>query len=235
MRIVVFADTHTKHGTMKVPDGDVVICCGDICSTRSIGEVTTFISWFKKLPHRYKILIAGNHDWGFQQFNPEALIPRDIYYLCDSYTYVKEPNDFTATASGIKVYGTPWTPKFFDWAFMLPRNEEQLKARVEAIPNNVDILVSHGPPFEILDTVPLYDKWGGYLAMQNEGCKMLRQRVFEVKPKLHVFGHIHEGRGSVFMNGTLFVNATICNGNYDPIYKPVVIDYINGIMSLVEA
>jgi hypothetical protein len=110
------------------------------------------------------------------------------------------------------IYGTPWQPEFFNWAFNLPRGEK-LKEKWDMIPVDTDILITHGPPFGKLD----YVRYGN----ENVGCEELMKRVEEIKPKIHVFGHIHEGYGYVFDGNTHYINASVLNDRYEYRNKPV--------------
>jgi hypothetical protein len=116
----------------------------------------------------------------------------------------------------VKIWGSPWQPEFHNWAFNLPRGEK-LKEKWDMIPTDVDILVTHGPAFGKLDFVP-YDG-------VNVGCEDLLSKIQEVKPKIHVCGHIHEGYGYVFDGNTHFINAAVLNGRYEFRNKPLTVDW----------
>jgi hypothetical protein len=118
----------------------------------------------------------------------------------------------------IKIYGSPWQPEFYNWAFNLPRNGEVLKEKWDEIPNDTDILITHGPPHGIRDFV--VDRSGA----SQVGCELLRERVDELKPLMHIFGHIHGAYGVAYIKETVFINACICTERYDPINKPLVFD-----------
>lgn len=212
-RIVCISDTHNCNGQISVPDGDILVHSGDSLTSGTILEFERFIDWFSSLPHPEKILVAGNHDWVFQ-LQPERtkrLIPDSVIYLQDS----------SAAVSGLKVYGSPWQPRFFDWAFNLNRGAE-MAAKWALIPDDTELLITHGPPKGILDQVET--KFGS----SNEGCEELRTRVEGVaakgRLKLHVFGHIHCGYGVREEFGVKFVNASICDEDYRPTQPPIVID-----------
>lgn len=211
MKIVLISDTHGLHEKMlyNLPEVDMIIHSGDISNVGSIFEINQFTQWFSKLPYKYKIFIAGNHDFGFEKIRKSneigISIPHGVIYLQDEMVEIE----------GLKIYGSPWQPEFHNWAFNLPRNGDQLKSKWDSIPNDIDILITHGPPFGCLDITP-----------RNErvGCEMLRYRVDELKPKLHVFGHIHDSYGEKYTEDTLFINASICNERYQPINKPIVVE-----------
>ena len=205
-RIVCLSDTHNCNHEIDVPDGDILIHSGDATVRGTVEEIASFNRWFKRLPHKYKIFVAGNHDWLFQLDNAHArsLLDPTIVYLQDSSFEIE----------GLLIYGSPWQPRFFDWAFNLDRGT-QMAAKWSLIPDHVDILITHGPPNGILDLTPAGD---------NAGCEELRKRVNEVRPMLHVFGHIHLGYGVVDEFGVKFVNASNCDERYFPINPPIVVE-----------
>ena len=194
------------HGNFQVPPGDIVVHCGDSTRTGKIEEIKDFTQWFAALPHRTKILIAGNHDFGFQ-LEPELRhsLPQNIIYLQDQAVEVE----------GLKFYGSPWQPRFYNWAFNLDRGVP-LRQVWDRVPEDTQVLLTHGPPFGILD-----------MTQRGEpvGDEELRRAVFRLPLlKLHVFGHIHESYGLNEQGGTKFVNAALCDLRYRPVHAPVVID-----------
>ncbi|MFO0983590.1 MAG: metallophosphatase domain-containing protein [Planctomycetota bacterium] len=204
MRIVCLADTHSRHDRVRVPAGDLLLHAGDLTKLGSASEITVFDQWLGTLPHRHKVIIAGNHDFLFER-EPErarALIKNAIYL-----------EDRAITLDGLTIFGTPWQPEFFHWAFNLPRGEP-LARKWAAIPDGVDVLMTHGPPHGIQDRVQ-----DGELV----GCADLRAALARVRPRLHVFGHIHEAYGQQLQDGTTFVNAAICDLGYAPVHAPIVI------------
>jgi len=206
MRLVCISDTHNLHNYMKepIPDGDVLICGGDITNVGKVDDVESFNRWIAKFPHKYKIVIAGNHDWLFMRNGKRArsFLPDCIYLENEE-----------VTIEGIKFYGSPYTPVFFNWAFMLPGKE--LEKEWAKIPNDTDVLITHGPPFGRLDM---------NLEGQHCGCERLLNRILDIKPKVHIFGHIHEAYGIVANDYTTFINASICTRSYAPSQKPIVWD-----------
>jgi predicted phosphodiesterase len=208
MKIVCVSDTHLVHEKAKlvVPDGDLLIHAGDGTFQGTAEEMGSFNRWFSALPHRRKVLVAGNHDWLFQK-DPRAASA----LLSPSITYLE---DSEITLDGLRIYGSPWQPEFCEWAFNLPRGEP-LAAKWRSIPKGVDVLVTHGPPRDILDRCA---------DGRNEGCDDLLEAVLRVAPKLHVFGHIHEAYGTVSKHGTTFVNASLCDENYRAAHPPIIVE-----------
>jgi predicted phosphohydrolase len=189
MRIICISDTHAQHHLTEVPEGDLLIHAGDVTRHGQLADVEAFDRWLGTLPHPQKVVICGNHDFCFQEKPAEARSRiTNAIYLEDSGCEI----------DGLTIYGSPWQPWFGGWAFNLPRGEA-LAAVWAKIPKPLDILITHGPPAGILDRTR-----AGDLA----GCRDLLDRVLEVKPRLHVFGHIHEAAGRLDDGDTIFVNAS---------------------------
>jgi len=235
MRIVCISDTHSLHNGMThtLPEGDVLIHAGDCTNVGRENDVRGFIEWFKGIDgFKYKIFIAGNHDFAFEQepawlnsyIDPNILLEHNVTYLEDGSIEIIS-NEFSRP---IKIYGSPWQPEFFNWAFNLPRNGIVLKEKWDEIPNDTDILITHGPPHGIRDFV---DDRAGTLQV---GCELLRERVDVIKPLMHIFGHIHGAYGVAYIKDTVFVNASTCTERYQPIHKPLVFDLKeeNGIFTV---
>lgn len=207
MRIIALSDSHTLHQRIKVPDGDVLVVAGDMCGYGDFIELSKFNEWLGTLPHQHKIVIAGNHDRCFEEHRRQSVkILSNALYLQDS----------SVTISGVSFYGSPWTPEFCDWAFMLPRSSEQLNLCWSKVPTGVDVLITHGPPNGILDTVRGH----------HVGCEILRVALKRIRPKIHIFGHLHSGYGRTEIDGTVFANVAICDESYDPVNRPQVIEII---------
>lgn len=213
-KIVFVSDTHNKHKHLTskamgniLGEGDFLVHAGDCTSMGSKHEITQFLEWFSNTSFKHKIFIAGNHDFGFEQQTDISQEYKDmgVIYLFDNET----------TIDGIKFYGSPWQPEFHNWAFNLSRGEE-LSEKWEQIPQDVDVLITHGPAYGILDYAPI----GGHV-----GCEELYRKIVEVKPKIHVCGHIHEGYGQKTMGGIEFLNASVLNDRYEHAHKPIVIEY----------
>lgn len=207
MKVVFVSDTHNKLSKIDVPDGDLLIHAGDFTGNGSMSEIEAFNRDMVNLTHKYKVVVAGNHDFGFQTYPDEARAALD-----SSITYLE---DSGVTIEGLRIWGSPWQPEFFDWAFNLPRNSMQMKEHWEAIPADTDILVTHGPPYGIMDRVPR-----GVLV----GCEMLLDKVLSLNLKVHVFGHIHCGYGVEKRGKTTFVNASNLDEDYMPANPPIVLE-----------
>lgn len=204
MRIVCISDTHSRLRQLEIPDGDLLIHAGDLTSRGNRQELEDAMAWMRALPHPHKVLIAGNHDWIFQRKPQEAReLVQGVYYLEDSECQV----------DGLRIWGSPWQPWFYNWAFNLHRGAE-IQRKWDLIPQGIDLLVTHGPPHGILDEVE-----GAHV-----GCEALASTVARISPRLHVFGHIHEGHGVFFRDGIQYVNASICDASYRPIQSPVVVE-----------
>jgi len=205
MRLVCISDTHSMHRQVVVPDGDVLIHAGDCLGVGTLEELEDLDNWFSEQPHRHKILIAGNHDWCLQDepADAEALI-RNAVYL----------RDRSIDIEGLKFWGSPWTPIFFDWAFNLERGAA-IAERWAQIPSDTDVLITHGPPAGILDQV------NESLAV---GCGDLTLELERLTLKLHIFGHIHESYGQQTLNDCRYINASTCTGQYKPLNPPIVVD-----------
>jgi Icc-related predicted phosphoesterase len=233
MKIVAISDTHNrhKHLTSKgmgeiLPEGDLLIHGGDLTGQGYKGEVLDIFKWFKEIADRYTygiVFIAGNHDKSFDpKFNlesqdntqkplwlQEALneLPSGIQYL----------ENESITIDGLKIWGSPITPWFYGdrWAFNKRRGFDIAEVW-DQIPIDTDIIVTHGPAYGILDYTS-YDKL--YV-----GCENLRYKIKALKPKAHIFGHIHEGYGMNYDSDTTYYNASICTLGYEPKNLPHTIN-----------
>jgi Icc-related predicted phosphoesterase len=213
-KITFISDTHNKHKHLTskgmgniLGSGDILVHAGDSTSMGQKHEIEQFLKWFSNTDFEHKIFIAGNHDFGFEK---ETDIDQQFKDLGVTYLF-----DNDITIDGIKFYGSPWQPEFYNWAFNLPRGEE-LAAKWEKIPDDVDILITHGPAYGILDYAPI----GGHV-----GCEELYRKIVEVKPKIHVCGHIHDSYGQKTMGGIEFLNASVLDDRYEHAHKPIVVEY----------
>lgn len=229
MRLICLSDTHGEQDRFKVPDGDILIHAGDFCSMGTEREVHKVATWLKRLPHRWKIVVAGNHDRFFEQ-QPElarAYLEPEILYLQDSGCQIE----------GLRFWGAPWQPWFCDWAFNLPRRGERLRKKWNLIPLDTDVLITHGPPHGVLDEVRArMTAWGPSEDGSGPlGCEELAIRLATVKPRLHVFGHIHDGYGFIEKGDTTHVNASVCDEDYRPVNPVWVVDVEPGKRPVVRA
>ncbi len=217
--------------------GDLLIVAGDLTKSDKPIQYGEFAAWIQRQNYTKKILIAGNHDTYFENQGFEAI--KDVYadigvdYLCDSGTEFRywpplKPGMEDGTILDVKdykIWGSPWSLWFYGVnpkckAFM--GSENVLRKKFDLIPNDTDILITHSPPYKFLDQAKRYD--GTY---ENVGSAYLSARIFDMKPKLHVFGHIHEAYGETEVSGihwpipTKLVNCSHVNEHYEPVNKPV--------------
>lgn len=222
VRFVCISDTHNETDRVIVPDGDVLLHAGDFSGVGMPEEVSHFNNFLARLPHTYKIVIAGNHDITFDAENYEKHTRSNFQFLREfNFEDVKRLltrciylEDSGVEVFGYKIYGSPWQPEFFDWGFNLPRGP-LIAEKWSRIPNDTDILITHGPPKGKKDKCS-----NGF----NAGCEDLKNRIEEIKPIVHLFGHIHEAYGVEFDGSTTYINASMCNLRYNPIQKPFVFD-----------
>lgn len=210
MRIVALSDTHLRHlkHEIEVPPGDILIHAGDAMIEGTELEARAFFNWFGAFPHRHKVYVAGNHDVIFEK-DPNlarSLVPAGITYLEDS----------EVTIDGLRIYGSPWTPEFMNWAFNLRRGAP-IRKMWDLIPTGLDVLVTHGPPKYVLDQV---------VGRPDEhlGCLDLRNAIHKKQPRVHVFGHIHTGHGILDLLKTKCMNVAICDESYTPVFPATVIE-----------
>ena len=217
MKIIVIGDTHNRHkGLVDMPEGDMIIHVGDVSGRGYHHEVENFCKWYAELPYKYKILVAGNHDFYFQHNSPMMISAQLPGKICVNPTVVSENsiiylNDSGIEIEGIKIWGSPISPTFYNWAFMADRGEKIAK-HWAMIPNGQDIIITHGPPKGILDKCVR----DGF----NAGCEELLKYIKKLKPKYHLFGHIHEGHGMITKGKTTYINASVLNEDYGLVFNP---------------
>ncbi len=207
LRVVAVADTHGLHDQIEVPPGDFFVHAGDLTREGRLEDIRVFDDWLATLEHRHKIVIAGNHDFAFER-KAEAQAARE---LVRSGVYLQ---DEAVTLEGVRFYGSPWQPWFYDWAFNLPRGEP-LREKWERIRSDTHVLITHGPP---------QGHGGVTQSGVDAGCEELLAAVERIRPAYHVFGHIHEAYGVTSNGETTFVNASVCTLAYQPTNAPVVFD-----------
>ena len=207
MKLCIISDTHNKHKKLILPKADVIIHCGDFTSMGHEHEVKDFMKWFSKLPYEHKIIIAGNHELLFekQSLLAKTLVPKNVHYLEDSGIEL----------GGVNFYGSPVQLPYLNWAFMRP--ESKLELHWKAIPDGTDVLITHCPPFSIMDFVPWDDA--------HKGSPSLYWEIVErIKPKIHCFGHIHDGFGIKVIENTTFINAALAGDKNQLVNEPVLIE-----------
>jgi predicted phosphodiesterase len=205
LRLVIISDTHALHHRLSLPPGDVLIHAGDLTKWGDPKDLVDFNSFLGGLPHPHKLVIAGNHDFCLERR------PAASEALLTNCTYLR---DSGAVIEGLRFYGSPWQPRFCDLAFNLDRGPA-IKAKWNLIPPDTDVLITHGPPFGHRDKT-VYG--------ETVGCRDLLDAVNRIQPRLHIFGHIHEGYGSGVIGKTTFVNASTCDVSYHPVNPPIVIE-----------
>uniref|UniRef100_A0A6H2A255 Putative calcineurin-like phosphoesterase n=1 Tax=viral metagenome TaxID=1070528 RepID=A0A6H2A255_9ZZZZ len=209
MKIVAVSDTHNKYKDLILPEGDMLIHSGDLDVFNFSSEVKDFNKWLKKQSFKYKIIVAGNHDKYAQinNQNTRTMLKDSCIYLENSGTEIE----------GIKIWGSPYSPRFGSWFFMAERGED-IKRYWDLIPKDTNILITHGPAYGILDIVP-------FPKPEHVGCSDLLNKVKEIKPRLHIFGHIHDCYGIKQIEETTFINASLLNEDYQLVNKPIIYDY----------
>jgi len=226
LKVVGISDTHNRHKEITIPECDILIHCGDYSFKGYEGEIKRFYKWLNEQPAKHKMSIQGNHELGWES-NPKECI-KLAKSLCPDVHLL---NDSSVEVEGIKIWGTPVTPWFCDWAYNRARNDaESLKYNIPLItehykycPKDTDILVTHGPPYGILDELHYVN---GDPKGQFVGCQDLLVLVEKVKPDLHFFGHIHCAHGEKHQNGTSFYNASICDEGYGASNDITVVEYL---------
>jgi hypothetical protein len=214
MKICSISDTHSKHKKVSIPECDMLICAGDYTFRGELSILQDFSNWIKELPIKYKIVIFGNHEVGYQ-FGPKRI--KALEMIKESGAIYLE--DSGVTIEGLNIWGSPASPFFHAWEFNYQRGPEI--ARIwNKIPDNTNILITHTPCKGVLDLVEIDDKF------ENIGCEDLRNKIDQLKElKLHVGGHLHlQGGNKAELNGITYVNAAICDEQYKTTHKPVVIE-----------
>lgn len=204
MLSIFLSDSHNTLGQFdleQLPDVDFVFHSGDFTNQGEFYEIEAFVLNLKRIKAKHYVIIAGNHEVGFDGKKEEL----KTYFSKHGIIYLQ---DDTVTIDGYKVYGTPWQRTFFDWEFNLPADSLELASKFQAIPDDVDILLTHVPPFGILDTVNTENVGEWSLAHEMPRLKNL---------KVHTFGHIHESAGIIRINGRYHLNASMVDSRSLPV------------------
>ena len=216
--------THSRHRHIELPGGDLLVFSGDfMTSGYHVAEINDFIEWFKEQPYTYKVCVAGNHDRYCENFPSyvikdmfEKYYNEGVRYVCDEEIEIDDK----------RIYGTPYQPYFYGWAFNVD-DETKLTNIYKNIPNGIDILVTHCPPYDVLDKSHISRPSKGRNGEEPLGSKELLNvlDLMEQPPKYHCFGHIHGDGGKVEKKGeTTFINASVCNEQYQPVNEIVTLD-----------
>jgi Icc-related predicted phosphoesterase len=220
MRILAISDTHNKH--LQIPSRfiensdnsvDTIVHAGDVSSRGYKGEIIDFLKWYNELNFKNKILIAGNHDFYFEEGKPE-----DIAAMLAEYPNITYLNDSGVEIDGVKFWGSPVQPWFYNWAFN--RKGTDICKHWDMIPNDTHVLLTHGGPKNIGSlNVTSRNK-------EDVGCPYLYEKLSELKNlKLFVQGHIHEAYGRMdFPDGGIFVNASVLNLRYEMVNLPIQVE-----------
>ena len=212
VRIVALSDTHCLHDQVtNLPDGDILVHAGDFTGRGGYKALMKFAAWLSKQKDKYahRVVIAGNHDFGLQDHPvaTKALFDSKVIYL----------ENQSRTICGLKFWGSPYTLPFYRWAFMA--DENTLAEMYSHIPEDTQVLITHGPPRGILDK-----------SSRGEHCgsEALYERIKQLPNlKVHIFGHIHEGHGQEEIEGVRFYNVAVLNDQYHMIHQPTVIEVEN--------
>lgn len=223
MKITFISDTHSKHKHLTsnvynniLGSGDVLVHAGDCTNVGRESEVKDFLDWFANTNYTHKIFIAGNHDFYFEKVHDIDQKYKDmgVHYLFDSSVEI----------DGVKFYGSPWQPIFYNWAFNLTRGDRLAEVWAK-IHEDVDILITHSPAYGMLDYTP---------RGEQVGCVDLYDRIIQIKPKIHVCGHIHWAYGQKSFNGIEFLNASVLNERYEYENKPISLNFDVADKQIVE-
>ena len=208
MKIWHISDTHGNQGLLQVPTGvDIVVHSGDASNYldpyRNEPEMRAFVDWFATLPIPVKVFVPGNHDTSVDK----GLVSRDLI----ESRGIKMLVDEEAEICGLKFWGTPWTPRYGNWSYMKDRGT--INRIWEHIPDDTDVLITHGPPYGVLDATYARNN-----KVELTGCSALMKRVAKVQPRLMLFGHIHStedirnaGTRTVHGLRTVFSNGSCCD------------------------
>lgn len=202
--LCIISDTHRRHREITIPPCDLLIHCGDFCSfgvedQRTLEDVD---QWFAEVPAKKIVCIGGNHDF-------------PLYHAEFRFAHASFLQDMPLDAGGLTIYGSPWIPNLKGFAYYA--TEPTLLDHWREIPSGIDILITHTPPHGILDLPSV--------GIEHLGCPHLREELKRIRPRLHVFGHVHASHGTCLEDGIQFVNAAVVAGrDYLVCHGPTLID-----------
>lgn len=215
MKIVCISDVHAKWNKVIIPECDLLISAGDYSFLGESHMVRDYHKWLDKQPARHIISVQGNHEknveknFSFYQDLAREQCPR-VHFIDEGFVEIE----------GKQIWCSAITPWFHNWAWN--RFPDEIIKHWDKIPNDIDVLVTHGPPQGILDEVRNFNREVGEWESGHCGCPELLKKVMIIKPMLHVFGHIHPGYGIKVVDGTTFINAALCNDDYKLANNPIV-------------
>lgn len=231
MKITAISDTHGAHHQLSLPAGDMLLHAGDISLHGKYAEIVDFLEWFAAQDFEFKVFVAGNHDaWAESS---EAQLRQLVHAVSENSAHAGQMvylNGESVTLGGLKVWGSPVTPRFMDWSFMREPGAD-IASHWAGIPADTDLLLTHCPPFGLLDEVQLPLPRSSTVAdasYKRVGCPELIKRIRDVKPHSHVFGHIHESYGHTVHSSIRFFNTSIMNNQYRVQNVPVSFDCPTG-------
>lgn len=204
MKLICIADTHTRENLLNIPDGDILIHAGDFSEVGTFRETKAFLSWFSNQNHAYKILVPGNHDFYLEKERYEKLKP----YLQGVHILINE----SLIINNLHFWGSPNTSLGERWAFGL--KVDQIENHWEKIPRKANIVITHNPPYDILD----------HTKNKHVGCPYLRRQIEHLQPDYHIFGHAHDNYGKIKLGKTTYINATSFDDKYITPNKPIIIN-----------
>lgn len=231
MKLVIISDTHNLHDELSLPSGDVLIHCGDYSYEGRHDEVVNFLIWMQEQTKKYRLVIGGhgNHELGPYEDREHFNELKTVFAPDVIWPHMRV---FTDPITSLNFFFSPYVTTI-NGRCAFEASPSEYQEIVKRIPDNVDILISHGPPFNILDTFVRHSiDWD---SQQNDyahstrefkiGSKVLAERIKEIEPKLVCFGHCHENGGqTVEIDGTIYVNGAVLNENYEIANEPVTVN-----------
>jgi len=216
MKIVCISDVHCKWDKLTIPKCDILISAGDYSFLGEPNVVRDFHKWLDEQPAHHIISVQGNHEKGVEK--NFALSKQIAEEACPGVHFMEEG---LVEIEGLKIWCSAIQPFFCNWAWNRHPGQ-QIQKHWDKIPDGVDIVVTHGPVYGILDWVPQFDRKTGELGVRHCGCPQLLKKILEVKPKYHICGHIHPAAGQNVSDGITFINAAICNDAYEAVNPPII-------------